>query len=84
MVDKIAGSDFGRPQDGPEGAAEKCSCIFGIQHIPVHKAQDVPSNERASVLLGEAETLFHRRNKSTESGEVSEWLKEHAWKVCIR
>ena len=19
-----------------------------------------------------------------ESGEVSEWLKEHAWKVCIR
>jgi hypothetical protein len=20
----------------------------------------------------------------TASGEVSEWLKEHAWKVCIR
>ena len=19
-----------------------------------------------------------------DSGEVSEWLKEHAWKVCIR
>ena len=21
---------------------------------------------------------------SPDSGEVSEWLKEHAWKVCIR
>ncbi len=22
-------------------------------------------------------------NESNETGEVSEWLKEHAWKVCI-
>ena len=25
-----------------------------------------------------------RLNKSSKNGEVSEWLKEHAWKVCIR
>ena len=27
--------------------------------------------------------LTHRGQRS-KSGEVSEWLKEHAWKVCIR
>ena len=25
-----------------------------------------------------------RLNKRSKNGEVSEWLKEHAWKVCIR
>ena len=27
---------------------------------------------------------FHALNKESKNGEVSEWLKEHAWKVCIR
>jgi hypothetical protein len=37
------------------------------------EAQDEPNNPacRLSVLF-------------VASGEVSEWLKEHAWKVCIR
>jgi len=25
-----------------------------------------------------------QRSRCNEHGEVSEWLKEHAWKVCIR
>ena len=34
------------------------------------------ARERISASLREAESLV--------PGEVSEWLKEHAWKVCIR
>jgi hypothetical protein len=28
--------------------------------------------------------VFGQGGKRMKSGEVSEWLKEHAWKVCIR
>ena len=30
------------------------------------------------------ESSVMKQVKFSESGEVSEWLKEHAWKVCIR
>jgi hypothetical protein len=31
-----------------------------------------------------ANSLKKRRRDFKETGEVSEWSKEHAWKVCIR
>ena len=43
---------------------------------------DVPNNEHAACdfrCRGGASS-----SKITESGEMSEWSKEHAWKVCIR
>ncbi len=27
---------------------------------------------------------YHREQENRLTGELSEWLKEHAWKVCIR
>jgi hypothetical protein len=42
--DKFVRNEFERPQDGPEGAASKCSCIACIHHILVNKGRDSPSN----------------------------------------
>ncbi len=43
---------------------------------------DMPNNEHAPVRP--VEILVMKQVNFSESGEMSEWLKEHAWKVCIR
>ena len=42
----------------------------------------MPNNEHAQVRPGDNTAL--KQIKNNDLGEVSEWLKEHAWKVCIR
>ena len=42
------------------------------------KLRPVPAQQRSESCW--LNTLNHR----PKFGEVSEWLKEHAWKVCIR
>ena len=37
-----------------------------------------------TLMLTGQKVMNSRLNKSSKNGEVSEWLKEHAWKVCIR
>ncbi len=40
--------------------------------------------DAATSVLNWKKVRFHALNKESKNGEVSEWLKEHAWKVCIR
>ena len=42
----------------------------------------MPNNEHAQVRPVGFSVM--KQVNFSESGEVSEWLKEHAWKVCIR
>ena len=51
-------------------------CIVIVEQFPYHAARR---------QLNLMDTVTNSRlNKSSINGEVSEWLKEHAWKVCIR
>ena len=68
MVDSTAGSNRGRRQAPRRGAG---------QDGPQQRARMACSAPLAARL--ESKSL---NNQVT--GEVSEWLKEHAWKVCIR
>ncbi len=44
------------------------------------KLRPVPAHATVQNITWRLNTL----NDSRKFGEVSEWLKEHAWKVCIR
>ena len=45
---------------------------------------EATNNEHASVLRSVGIAVAQQDKQYVSSGEVSEWLKEHAWKVCIR
>ena len=58
-------------------ASERC-CAAATAPKGVRAAG--PNSEHACVRLAEQSQLV----VTMSFGEVSEWLKEHAWKVCIR
>ena len=63
--------------------AKKIQSILGA-HRAISQRQEAcfsmaRSNEHAVLL-----NSFKNRKTATVYGEVSEWLKEHAWKVCKR
>ncbi len=51
---------------------------------PEGSRQDVASNERAWRAPLMVLSKMHQDSENEIYGEVSEWSKEHAWKVCIR
>ncbi len=70
MVDKFAGSKFGQRE------------ALAPQVGRRGEAQDAPSNEHARVLRSRYRKLLIKLIRK-DTGELSEWSKEHAWKVCI-
>ena len=51
---------------------------------PKGEGMDSPSNEHAACSGPRLATKLALATMIKFTGELSEWLKEHAWKVCIR
>ena len=56
------------------------NCIDRMPSYPVHYAPF----QRNSATAQRTSCWLSTLNSRPKFGEVSEWLKEHAWKVCIR
>jgi len=59
--------------------------IGATARSPQGEGRESPSNERAFGVLRRYERdAINGTITRLIFGEVSEWLKEHAWKVCVR
>ena len=71
----------GRPVGLPCRINEQTLCF--IRNLYCNR-RTVSLSCRPSSVKPDGQGEIPRLKQGIKNGEVSEWLKEHAWKVCIR
>ena len=79
-----------RCQSGRSGRFRKPVCLCGYRGFESHPLRQIDPDDpldsiadRGVLELLRIPVKMTAQNKDA-SGEVSEWLKEHAWKACVR